>query len=108
MKKAMLSQPMKGLTDEQIVAARDKAVKYLEDKGYEVVNTLFTDEWYNKENMRKREVIHVPICFLAKSLESMSRCDAVFFVKGWSQARGCVIEHEVAVKYGVKVLYEEV
>ena len=29
-KKAMLSQPMNGLTDEQIVATRDKAVKHLE------------------------------------------------------------------------------
>lgn len=44
-KKAMLSQPMNGLTDEQIVATRNKAIAVLEAHGYEVVNTLFTDEW---------------------------------------------------------------
>ncbi|MBW1672054.1 MAG: DUF4406 domain-containing protein [Deltaproteobacteria bacterium] len=107
MKKAMLSQPMKGLTDEQIVAARDKAVKYLEDKGYEVVNTLFTDEWYKKENMKERGVLQIPICFLAKSLESMSKCTSVLFVPGWEEARGCLIEHEVASKYGIEILYQE-
>lgn len=39
--KAMLSQPMAGKTDEEIVATREKAVAALEAKGYEIVNTLF-------------------------------------------------------------------
>ena len=46
MKRAMLSQPMAGKTDEEIVATREKAVKALEAAGFEIVNTLFTDEWY--------------------------------------------------------------
>lgn len=52
MKKAMLSQPMAGKTDEEIVATREKAIKVLEEKGYEVVNTLFTNEWYSNESMK--------------------------------------------------------
>ena len=32
MKKAMLSQPMYGKTDEEIVATREKAIKVLEEK----------------------------------------------------------------------------
>ena len=40
MKKAMLSQPMAGKTNEEIVATREKAIKVLEEKGYEIVNTL--------------------------------------------------------------------
>ena len=44
MLKAMLSQPMAGKTDEEIAAVREKAVAALTGKGYEVVNTLFTDE----------------------------------------------------------------
>ena len=47
MKKAMLSQPMAGRTDEEIIATREKAVKELESRGYEVINTLFTDEWHS-------------------------------------------------------------
>jgi len=105
--KVMLSQPMAGKTDEEIIATRDKAVKTLTEKGYEVVNTLFTDEWYSKENMEKRGVVQVPLCFLAKSLENMSLCHAAYFCKGWEQARGCRIEHDAAIAYGLQILYEE-
>lgn len=107
MKKAMFSQPMAGLTNEQIVEQRNKAIAVLNARGYEVVNTLFTDEWYNQENMEKRGVVQIPLCFMAKSLENMSLCHAVYFAKGWDKARGCKIEHAAAVAYGLDIIYEE-
>ena len=107
MKKAMLSQPMAGKTEEEIVATRDRAIKVLEDRGYEVVNTLFADEWYSKENMEERGVVNIPLCFLAKSLEKMSLCHTVYFCKGWEKTRGCNLEHDAAVAYGLEVIYEE-
>ena len=107
MKKAMLSQPMAGKTNEEIVSTRERAIRLLEENGYEIVNTLFTDEWYSKEAMTERGVVQIPLCFLAKSLENMSLCHAVYFCKGWENARGCRIEHEAAVAYGLKILYEE-
>ena len=67
--KAMLSQPMAGKSEEEIKATREQAIKVLESKGYEVVNTLFTDEWYSNEHMKERGVVQIPLCFLAKSLE---------------------------------------
>ena len=106
-KKAMLSQPMAGKTDEEIVATREKAIAALKDMGYEIVNTLFTDEWYRKEKMQERGVVQIPLCFLAKSLENMSLCHAAYFCKGWENARGCRIEHEAAVAYGLEIIYEE-
>ena len=51
MKKAMLSQPMAGKSEEEIIATREKAIKTLKEKGFEIVNTLFTDEWYSNESM---------------------------------------------------------
>ena len=107
MKKAMLSQPMGGKTDEEIIATREKAVSFLKSAGYEIVNTLFTDEWYSRENMEKRGVVQIPLCFLAKSLENMSLCHAAYFCKGWENARGCRIEHDAAKAYGLEVIYEE-
>ena len=106
MKKAMLSQPMAGKSEEEIVATRNRAIKALKEQGYEIVNTLFTDEWYSKENMEKRGVVQIPLCFLAKSLENMSLCHAAYFCKGWEKARGCVIEHDAAEKYGVIIIEE--
>lgn len=107
MKKAMLSQPMAGKSDEEIRETREKAIKALQAKGYEIVNTLFTDEWYSNEKMKERGVVQIPLCFLAKSLENMSLCHAAYFCKGWENARGCQIEHSAASAYGLEILYEE-
>ena len=104
-KKVMISQPMNGLTDEEIKATRDCAAKFLEGKGYEVVNTLFFDPWYSDVSMKMRGVVHAPVCLLSGSLDAMSKCDTVYFCKGWRNARGCIIEHEVAKAYGLEIIY---
>ena len=105
--KAMLSQPMAGKTQEEIVATREKAIAALKEQGYEIVNTLFTDEWYSHKSLDERGVVQIPLCFLAKSLENMSLCHTVYFCRGWEKARGCRIEHEAAVAYGLTIIYEE-
>ena len=60
MKKAMLSQPMAGKTNDEIIATREKAIKVLEGKGLEIVNTLFTDEWYSNEKRLCLRLIQKP------------------------------------------------
>lgn len=105
--KAMISQPMAGKTNQEIIEAREHAIQALESIGYKIVNTLFTDEWYSQESMEKRGVVQIPLCFLAKSLENMSLCHAAYFCKGWKNARGCRIEHEAAKTYGLTIIYEE-
>lgn len=107
-RKAMLSQPMAGKTDEEIEATRNRAIADLKSRGFEIVNTLFTDEWYNSDKMKERGVVQIPLCFLAKSLENMSLCHAAYFCNGWQEARGCRIEHEVAKAYGLEIIYEGV
>ena len=54
--KAMLSQPMAGKTEQEIIETRERAISALTKKGYEIVNTLFTDEWYSKQAMEARGV----------------------------------------------------
>lgn len=100
MQKAMISQPMANRTEEEIVKAREKAKVFLESKGYEVINTKF-DDWHPLEDTK-----NIPLAFLAKSLESMSKCDMVYFCDGWRDARGCVIENVVAYHYGLDDIYE--
>lgn len=107
MKKAMLSQPMAGKTEQEIIETRERAIAALKAQGYEVINTLFTDDWYSDTAMQERGVVQIPLCFLAKSLENMSLCHAAYFCKGWEDARGCRIEHEAAKAYGLTVIYEE-
>lgn len=103
----MISQPMNGLTEEQITNAQNKFLEYAKKENFEVVNTYFQDEWYSKESMSSRGVVQIPLCFLAKSIENMSLCHKAYFAKGWENARGCKIEHEVALQYGMEIIYEE-
>jgi hypothetical protein len=105
--KIMISQPMAGLTDGQIVDARNRFLQFAEKENLEVVNTLFQDDWYSNDAMTSRGVIQIPLCFLAKSLEAMSLCHKAYFAKGWERARGCIIEHDVAMRYGLELIYEE-
>ena len=101
--KAMISQPMGGKTDREIIETKERATYALHQRYYDVVNTLFDEEWVkNQESSNAKS----PLWFLAKSLEAMSRCNAVYFCKGWEQARGCKIEHDAAVAYGLDIIYE--
>ena len=103
----MISQPMNGLIEEEIINAQNKFVEYAKKENLEVVNTYFKDEWYSQDSMSLRGVVRMPVCFLAMSLEKMSQCNIVYFAKGWENARGCKIEHEVALQYGLDIIYEE-
>ena len=102
-KKVMISQPMAGKTDLEIAKVRKKATQYLEDKGFEVVNTFFKEGF---DRMIDVQSFDKSIYFLAKSIEKMSECQAVYFCRGWENTRGCQIEHEVAKKYGLEIIYE--
>lgn len=95
--RVMISQPMNGKTQEQIKEERADLVKSLEEKGYEVVNTIFAET--------PDEAQDKPLFYLAKSIDAMSKVDTVVFMKGWEKARGCVVEHLVAVKYDKEIVY---
>lgn len=102
MKKVMVSQPMGNISDEIIKETKSRATKSLMKNGYIVVNTLFNEETLpTPEGVTKR-----PLFCLAKSLEIMAGCDAIYFYDGWEKARGCQIEHDVAEQYGLEIIYE--
>ena len=106
-KKAMISQPMSGLSSKQIEEVRSKAKKAVEDLGYEFVNTYFSDLWERKEELKGEGYKNLPIYFLSKAIAKMSRCDAVYFCKGWKRSVGCRIEHDIARSYGIPCFFED-
>ncbi len=89
--KIMISQPMRGKTEEQIRTEREELVKRLQEEGYEVVDTIFTKEPPKECN--------IAIYYLAKSIEVIGKVDGVVFMQGWENARGCKIEYQVAKEY---------
>ncbi len=90
--KIMISQPMQGKTEKQIRDERKELVKQLEKEGHEVIDTIFA-----KESPKESDTA---LYYLSKSIEAMSKVDAIVFMRGWNNARGCVIEHEIARMYG--------
>lgn len=106
-KKAMISQPMRNKTDEEIRATREKAIAHLQEKGYEVVNTLFDEARYGKSVLDQLGVNNFPLFYLSKALQVISKCNSVYFCEGWGAARGCRIEHAAALEYGLEILYED-
>ncbi len=93
----MISQPMKGKTNEQIREERANLIKKLEEQGNKVVDTVFENALANED---------IAIYMLSQSIRYIGKVDGVVFMKGWEKARGCKIEHEVAVEYGKQVFYE--
>lgn len=95
--KLMISQPMRGKTNEQIREERAELIKQLEAEGHEVVDTVF-------ENAPADE--DIAIYMLSQSIRYIGKVDGVVFMSGWENARGCRIEYQVATSYGkfIKIL----
>ena len=94
--KVMISQPMRGKTNEQIKEERAELVNSLTEEGYEVLDTVL-------ENAPADE--DVAIYCLSQSIRYLGKADIVVFMKGWEKARGCKIEHQVASEYGKEIKY---
>ncbi len=95
MKKLFISQPMRGKTDEEILAERKNAIASAEHYLNEEVEVI--DSFFDDFNGR-------PLEFLAKSIALLATADIAYFAEGWENARGCKIERECAEKYGIDII----
>lgn len=100
MKKLFISQPMKDKTDDEILAERENAIKKAEEKIGEPVEVI--DSFFQSAPADAR-----PLWFLGKSLELLSTADVAYFADGWTEARGCRVEHLCVVEYGIDIIHNE-
>jgi len=99
MKTIFISQPMRGKTDDEIKLERQRIVdtcihEYGND--IEIIDSFFERSPHDAN----------PAWFLGKSIELLSTADAVYFADGWENARGCRIEHQIAVNYGIRIIHD--
>lgn len=99
MKKLFVSCPMNGKTFEEIVEVRKEAIKLIKKKfpngEFEVLKTFFDFE----------EGTH-PLKYMAESIRMLADADVAYFAKDWHETRGCKIEHDCAVAYGIEIVDE--
>lgn len=100
--KVFISQSMRGLSDEEILKAREEAIEYAKstiktnaDDKIEIIDSFFQSAPTDAK----------PLWYLGKSLELLSTADVCIFVKGWENARGCKIEYDCCIQYGIPTLY---
>jgi hypothetical protein len=92
----VISQPMNGLTREQIEANREAVVNKLVHDGHTIMETYVTEETPKNGNEG--------LFCLGKSFIIIAQADAVYFMDGWQAARGCWMEFEACKRYGIKTL----
>ena len=102
MKKIFISQPMRGLTDEEILKAREEILIKAENKIGEPVELIdsFIEDYPEEINK------HIPVFYLGKSIQFLSQADIAYFGGDWKNARGCKIEHKIAKQYGIEIIEE--
>ena len=102
MKKLFISQPMRGLTDEEILKVREEIRIRAEKTIGEPVELIdsFIEDCPGEINKS------IPVWYLGKSIQLLSQADIVYFGDDWRNARGCKIEYEIAIAYGIKVISE--
>ena len=92
--KVFISQPMRGLDNDAILATRKEILNKVEEmypgKDIDLIDSFFKDA----------PVEAKPLWYLGDSLKLMSEADLIVFVPDWNTARGCKIEHECALQYG--------
>lgn len=76
MKKLFISQPMRGKTDEEILAVRSDAIQAAKDAVGEDVELI--ESFFQNAPAEAR-----PLWFLGKSLELLATADIAYFAHGW-------------------------
>lgn len=96
-----LSQPMKGLSDEEIIDNTNRFVKLIKNLNPKLnyINTLY---FPTKSDISHIKQENNSIFCLGKSIMRLAECDCVVFVDNCIETnRGCSIEYLVAKKYGL-------
>ena len=97
MKKLFISQPMNGISDEEILKERKKAIQIAKTELGEEVNVI--ESFFQAAPHDAK-----PLWFLGKSFELLSTADVAYFAKGWQDARGCKMEYDACIRYGIRTI----
>lgn len=98
MKKILyLSGPMTGLPWEEVRANFEGAAARWEARGFAVLNPA--DRFGGMGDL-PREV------YMRLDIAELIHADGIVLQSGWSESRGCRLEHEIATQLGLEVLYD--
>lgn len=103
MVKVFISVGMTGRREDDVRDDIDRAQKVLK-KMYKDVPFLMI---HNYDCKPSDDIEVSGLWYLGQAIEEMGKCNVIFFVKGYDQYNGCLVEEFVAKKYRMPIVYEE-
>ncbi len=73
-----------------------KAEMELQAKGFEVINPMALSHNHDKSWHS----------YMKEDVRALCECDAIYMLSNWTDSKGAIIEHTIAIYLGLKVQYE--
>ena len=102
MTKFFISMPMVNKSDAEIIKQEQECRKWMANWCGDYAES--SDGYVYEDAPSNLNGGQIGIWYIAKSLEKMAECDAVVMWGDWKNARGCLLEREAAIKYGIPVI----
>ena len=74
----------------------ENAEKALLSKGYEVVNPFKLDHNHDKSWHS----------YMRVDIKALCDCDSIYMLSNWTESKGAIIEHTIAMYLGLRVVYQ--
>lgn len=105
--KIFVSQPMHGLSEDQIESAYQDAARDIRSriKPGMPVEILSTRKYELPYELRKGR--NERMCYWSHALQVLSMADAIYLCPGWQHAAGCTVEANAARLCGLPVIGPE-
>lgn len=96
-----ISVPMNGRPDDEVWADIDNAFQKI-PKIFPNKNILIITHNFGVAGPKDAGRLY----YLGSAIQTMDKCDAVYFCKGWENAKGCQVEHYICELYGIQRVEE--
>ena len=102
---------MTGKSEEEILATRQKEIEkihqFFDADGVEInIIASYIDDATRKHFQKyTSDDINWDIFWLSQSLERLAMADMIWLCDGWEYSKGCNVELECAIQYGLDIVY---
>ena len=103
-KYAVISQPMKGVDPDKVKAQRAKAEAAVRAAGYEPIDNVYKEDF--KYEVDSDTIINPALWHMGLALMRLAKAHVIYMCAGWNETRGCLMEHQAALAFGVDIMYE--
>lgn len=109
-KYAVISQPMKGVDPDKVKLQREKAEAAVRAAGYEPIDTVYKEDFSVDSdaivNPALWHIVNPALWHMGLALARLSQAHVIYMCDGWDTTRGCTLEHQAALAFGVDIMYE--